>query len=229
MIRFENLSRYYKMGPTVVKAIDHISAVIDEGEFVSIVGPSGSGKSTLMNIIGCLDSPTDGDYFLAGDSVAGLSSDRLAEIRNQYIGFVFQNFNLLPRETAVENVELPMIYAGIPPRERRERAMEILKRVQLEGRENHIPNELSGGQRQRVAIARALAVNPKILLADEPTGALDTRTGAEIIALFEELHRDGVTIIIVTHDNELARKAKRVIQIRDGKILKDLPAEEWTP
>ena len=229
MIRIENLSRYYQMGPTVVKAIDHISATIDEGEFVSIVGPSGSGKSTLMNIIGCLDSPTEGDYFLAGESVAGLSSDRLAEIRNRYIGFVFQNFNLLPRETAVENVELPMIYAGIPSRERRERAMEILRRVQLEGRENHIPNELSGGQRQRVAIARALAVNPKILLADEPTGALDTRTGAEIIALFEELYRDGVTIIIVTHDNELARKARRVIQIRDGKILKDLPAEEWRP
>ncbi len=229
MIRIEDLSRYYQMGPTVVKAIDHISATIDEGEFVSIVGPSGSGKSTLMNIIGCLDSPTEGDYFLAGESVAGLSSDRLAEIRNRYIGFVFQNFNLLPRETAVENVELPMIYAGIPSRERRERAMEILRRVQLEGRENHIPNELSGGQRQRVAIARALAVNPKILLADEPTGALDTRTGAEIIALFEELYRDGVTIIIVTHDNELARKARRVIQIRDGKILKDLPAEEWRP
>ncbi len=229
MIRLKNISRYYQMGPTIVKAIDHISTTIEEGEFVSIVGPSGSGKSTLMNIIGCLDSPTDGEYFLSGESVGGLSRDRLAEIRNTHIGFVFQNFNLLPRETAVENVELPMIYAGIPPKERRERALKILKRVQLDGRENHIPNELSGGQRQRVAIARALAVQPKVLLADEPTGALDTKTGAEIIMLFEELHKDGVTIVIVTHDNDLARKAKRVIQIRDGKILKDLPAEEWTP
>lgn len=229
MIRFNNLARYYQMGPTTVKAIDHISAEIAEGEFVSIVGPSGSGKSTLMNIIGCLDSPTEGEYFLAGESVGGLDRDRLAEIRNTYIGFVFQSFNLLPRETAAENVELPMIYAGIPPKERKERAMKILKRVQLTGRENHVPNELSGGQRQRVAIARALAVQPKVLLADEPTGALDTKTGEEIMMLFEELHKDGVTIIMVTHDNDLARKAKRVIQVRDGEILRDVPVEEWTP
>jgi len=229
MIRFNNLARYYQMGPTTVKAIDHIDAHISEGEFVSIVGPSGSGKSTLMNIIGCLDSPTEGEYFLAGESVGSLNGDRLAEIRNTYIGFVFQSFNLLPRETASENVELPMIYAGIPPKERRERAMKILKRVQLEGRENHVPNELSGGQRQRVAIARALAVQPKVLLADEPTGSLDTKTGTEIMMLFEELYKDGVTIVMVTHDTDLARKAKRVIQVRDGRILKDLPVEEWTP
>lgn len=229
MIRFNNLARYYQMGPTTVKAIDHIDAHISEGEFVSIVGPSGSGKSTLMNIIGCLDSPTEGEYLLAGESVGSLNGDRLAEIRNTYIGFVFQSFNLLPRETASENVELPMIYAGIPPKERRERAMKILKRVQLEGRENHVPNELSGGQRQRVAIARALAVQPKVLLADEPTGSLDTKTGAEIMMLFEELYKDGVTIVMVTHDTDLARKAKRVIQVRDGQILKDLPVEEWTP
>lgn len=229
MIRFRNLARYYQMGPTTVKAIDHISADISEGEFVSIVGPSGSGKSTLMNLIGCLDSPTEGEYILAGESVGGLNRDRLAGIRNTYIGFVFQSFNLLPRETAAENVELPMIYAGISPKERKRRAMSILKRVQLEGRENHLPNELSGGQRQRVAIARALAAQPKVLLADEPTGALDTKTGAEIMMLFEELNKDGVTIVMVTHDHDLAKKAKRVIQVRDGQILKDLPVEEWTP
>ncbi len=227
MIQFVNLCRYYTMGPTTVKAVDNITASINEGEFVAIVGPSGSGKSTLMNIIGCLDSPTSGDYILAGKNVSGLNRDQLAEIRNRYIGFVFQSFNLLPRETAVENVELPMIYAGIPPRERRERAMEILKRVHLVGREHHVPNELSGGQRQRVAIARALAVHPKVLLADEPTGALDTRTGEEIMELFQELHSDGVTIVMVTHDTDLAKKAKRIIQIRDGKILKDFPATEW--
>lgn len=227
MITIENLSRHYQMGPTTVKAIDDISLNISSGEFVSIVGPSGSGKSTLMNIIGCLDSPTSGKYTLAGEKVAGLSRNRLAEIRNRHIGFVFQSFNLLGRESAVENVELPLIYAGIPPKERRARAMDILKRVELEGREFHQPNELSGGQRQRVAIARALAVNPKILLADEPTGALDTKTGAQIIELFRELQSEGVTLIMVTHDNEVASQGKRIIQVRDGKILVDLPVEEW--
>ena len=227
MITIENLSRHYQMGPTTVKAIDDISLSIGSGEFVSIVGPSGSGKSTLMNIIGCLDSPTSGKYTLAGEEVAGLSRNRLAEIRNRHIGFVFQSFNLLGRESAVENVELPLIYAGIPPKERRARAMEILKRVELDGREFHQPNELSGGQRQRVAIARALAVNPKILLADEPTGALDTKTGAQIIELFRELQSEGVTLIMVTHDNEVASQGKRIVQVRDGKILVDLPVEEW--
>ena len=229
MIKIENLSRYYQMGPTTVKAIDQLNINIKEGEFVSIVGPSGSGKSTLMNIIGCLDSPTSGKYTLVNEEVAGLSRDRLAEIRNKYIGFVFQSFNLLGRESAVENVELPLIYAGVPPKERRERAMEILKRVELDGREFHRPNELSGGQRQRVAIARALAAKPKILLADEPTGALDTKTGIQIMELFRELQSEGVTLIMVTHDNDVAAQGKRIIQVRDGKILIDTPASEWKP
>ncbi len=227
MIEIESLSRNYQMGPTTVKAIDGLSLFIDKGEFVSIIGPSGSGKSTLMNIIGCLDSPTAGEYRLSGEPVAHLSKDQLAEIRNRHIGFVFQTFNLLPRVTAVENVELPLIYAGIPPRDRRERAMEILKRVKLDGREHHVPNELSGGQRQRVAIARALVARPKVLLADEPTGALDSKTGAEIIALFRELQAEGVTLVMVTHDPEVAGRGKRIVQIRDGKILMDVPVEEW--
>jgi len=229
MIEIEDLSRHYQMGPTTVKAIDGVSLFIDKGEFVSIIGPSGSGKTTLMNIIGCLDSPTAGEYRLSGNPVAHLSKDRLAEIRNRHIGFVFQTFNLLPRVTAVENVELPLIYAGIPPRERRERAMEILKRVKLDGREHHVPNELSGGQRQRVAIARALAARPKVLLADEPTGALDSKTGAEIMALFRELQGEGVTLVMVTHDPEVAGRGKRIVQIRDGKILMDVPVKEWRP
>lgn len=229
MIEIEALSRHYQMGPTTVKAIDGVSLFVDKGEFVSIIGPSGSGKSTLMNIIGCLDSPTAGEYRLSGEPVTHLSKDQLAEIRNRHIGFVFQTFNLLPRVTAVENVELPLIYAGIPPRERRERAMEILKRVKLDGREHHVPNELSGGQRQRVAIARALAVRPEVLLADEPTGALDSKTGAEIVALFRELQAEGVTLIMVTHDPEVAGQGKRIVQILDGKILMDVPVEEWRP
>ena len=227
MIQIKNLSRYYQMGPTTVKAIDNISLSIGEGEFVSIIGPSGSGKSTLMNIIGCLDSPTAGTYSLAGEETASLDKDKLAEIRNRYIGFVFQNFNLLPRESAVENVELPLVYAGVPAKERRKRALEILKRVELEGREFHLPNELSGGQRQRVAIARALAVQPKILLADEPTGALDTKTGEQIMELFRELQSEGVTLIMVTHDRDVASKAERIVEIRDGKILADVPEKEW--
>lgn len=227
MIKIEGLSRHYQMGPTTVKAIDGVSLFIDKGEFVSIIGPSGSGKSTLMNIIGCLDSPTAGEYILSGEPVAHLSKDQLAEIRNRHIGFVFQTFNLLPRVTAVENVELPLIYAGIPPKERRERAMEMLGRVKLDGREHHVPNELSGGQRQRVAIARALAVRPKVLLADEPTGALDSKTGAEIVALFRELQAEGVTLVMVTHDPDVAAHGKRIVQIRDGKILTDVPVEEW--
>ena len=229
MIEIESLSRHYQMGPTTVKAIDGVSLFVDKGEFVSIIGPSGSGKSTLMNIIGCLDSPTAGEYRLSGEPVAHLSKDQLAEIRNRHIGFVFQTFNLLPRISAMENVELPLIYAGIPPRERRERAMEILKRVKLDGREHHVPNELSGGQRQRVAIARALAVRPEVMLADEPTGALDSKTGAEIVALFRELQAEGVTLIMVTHDPEVAGQGKRIVQILDGKILMDVPVEEWRP
>jgi putative ABC transport system ATP-binding protein len=229
MIEINELSRHYTMGPTTVKAIDNLSLDIQQGEFISIVGPSGSGKTTLMNILGCLDSPTTGSYRLAGEGVASLSKNRLAEIRNKYIGFVFQAFNLLPRVTAQENVELPLIYAGISPRERKERAKEILKRVHLDGREHHVPNELSGGQRQRVAIARALATNPKVILADEPTGALDSKTGIEIMKLFRELNEEGVTLVMVTHDKDLAGQANRIVQIHDGQVLQDLPGEEWTP
>ncbi len=227
MIHLESVSRHYKMGPTTVKAIDEVSLLVGKAEFVSIVGPSGSGKSTLMNIIGCLDSPTAGEYRLAEEPVARLPKNRLAEIRNRHIGFVFQTFNLLPRVSAVENVELPLIYAGVSPKERRQRAMEMLERVGLGGRETHVPSELSGGQRQRVAIARALAVRPEVLLADEPTGALDTKTGSEIMALFRELQNDGVTLVMVTHDPDVAALGKRIVQIRDGKVLLDVPVEEW--
>ena len=227
MIQMKSLSRHYQMGPTTVKAIDDVSVSIQEGEFAAIIGPSGSGKSTLMNIIGCLDSPTSGAYSLAGEEVAGLTKDRLAEIRNRYIGFIFQTFNLLPRISAMENVELPMIYAGISPKDRRVRAKELLEKVELGGREHHVPNELSGGQRQRVAIARALATQPKILLADEPTGALDTKTGRQIMDLFNSLHEEGVTLVMVTHDPDLAKEAKRIVQIRDGKVLMDVPSGEW--
>jgi len=227
VIHLESVSRHYKMGPTTVKAIDEVSLLVGKAEFVSIVGPSGSGKSTLMNIIGCLDSPTAGEYRLAEEPVARLPKNRLAEIRNRHIGFVFQTFNLLPRVSAVENVELPLIYAGVSPKERRQRAMEMLERVGLGGRETHVPSELSGGQRQRVAIARALAVRPEVLLADEPTGALDTKTGSEIMALFRELQNDGVTLVMVTHDPDVAALGKRIVQIRDGKVLLDVPVEEW--
>jgi putative ABC transport system ATP-binding protein len=229
VISLEGISRHYQMGPTLVKAIDEINLSIGKGEFVSIVGPSGSGKSTLMNIIGCLDSPSGGEYRLSEESVAGLPKNRLAEIRNRHIGFVFQTFNLLPRISAVENVELPLIYAGVGPKERRLRAMEMLERVGLADRATHVPSELSGGQRQRVAIARALSGRPEVLLADEPTGALDTKTGAEIMGLFRELQQEGVTLIMVTHDPDVARQGRRIVQIRDGKILSDVPVEEWNP
>lgn len=229
LITLDGVTRHYQMGPTTVKAIDGVSLTITEGEFVAIIGPSGSGKSTLMNIIGCLDSPTSGSYHLDGTDVSRMNRAQLAGVRNRSIGFVFQTFNLLGRETASENVELPLIYAGIPARERRKRAGRMLERVQLADRADHVPNQLSGGQRQRVAIARALATEPAIILADEPTGALDSRTGVEIMHLFHELNDEGVTLIMVTHDNDLARQAKRVVQIRDGQILQDVPVEEFTP
>jgi putative ABC transport system ATP-binding protein len=227
MIDLQQLSRHYRMGPTTVKAIDLIDLSIEQGEFVSIVGPSGSGKSTLMNIIGCLDSPSEGSYLLDSKNVSNLSKNELAETRNRSIGFVFQSFNLLPRQSARENVELPMIYAGMSPKERRRRAVEMLERVGLGDRAGHVPNELSGGQRQRVAIARALAGQPRLILADEPTGALDSKTGVEIMELFRELNEGGVSLIMVTHDNDLAAQANRVVQIKDGKILWDGKAEEW--
>ena len=229
MIEIRDLSRHYTMGPTTVKALDGVNFTIEGGEFVAIVGPSGSGKSTLMNILGCLDSPTGGSYKLAGDETARLKPNQLAEIRNRRIGFVFQSFNLLPRESALENVSLPLIYQGMPLKKRKETAMAMLAKVGLEGRENHIPSELSGGQRQRVAIARALSGKPSILLADEPTGALDSKTGVEIMALFHSLHDEGSTIIMVTHDHKVARQARRVIQIEDGKILADVDSKDWNP
>ena len=221
VIRRETLAKVYQMGAEEVHALRGIDVEIRKGEYVAIMGPSGSGKSTLMNLIGCLDSPSSGRYWLAGRLVSELDDDELAYIRNKEIGFVFQTFNLLPRATALHNVELPLIYNGTPAEERVERAKKALERVDLVPRMNHKPNELSGGQRQRVAIARALVNNPSIVLADEPTGNLDSKTGEEIMSLFENLHAQGNTIILVTHEMDIAQHAHRVIFIRDGKIASD--------
>jgi putative ABC transport system ATP-binding protein len=217
----EDLWKTYEMGAEHVHALRGTTLEIRKGEYSAIMGPSGSGKSTLMNLIGCLDSPTKGAYWLAGRLVSDLDDDELAYIRNKEIGFVFQTFNLLPRATALHNVELPMIYNGTPAEERQERARKALQQVELGERMLHRPNELSGGQRQRVAIARALVNNPSILLADEPTGNLDSQTGEEIMALFARLHQQGNTIILVTHEPDIARRAHRIIRLRDGKIEKD--------
>ena len=217
----EDLWKTYEMGSQQVHALRGVSLEIRKGEYAAIMGPSGSGKSTLMNLIGCLDTPTKGFYWLAGRLVSELDDDELAYIRNKEIGFVFQTFNLLARATALHNVELPMIYNGTPAEERQERARNALRQVELGERMLHKPNELSGGQRQRVAIARALVNQPSILLADEPTGNLDSQTGEEIMALFARLHREGNTIILVTHEPDIARHAHRVIRLRDGKIEKD--------
>jgi len=221
VIKTEELAKVYEMGAEQVHALRGVSLEIRKGEYVAIMGPSGSGKSTLMNLIGCLDSPTSGKYWLAGRLVSDLDDDELAYIRNKEIGFVFQTFNLLPRATALHNVELPLIYNGTPAEERIEKAKKALERVDLADRMQHKPNELSGGQRQRVAIARALVNNPSIVLADEPTGNLDSKTGEEIMALFENLYRQGNTIILVTHENDIARHAHRIIHIRDGRIASD--------
>ncbi len=221
LIHLENIVREYQMGEEVVRALRGVTLSIEPNEYVAIMGPSGSGKSTLMNIIGCLDTPTSGRYFLEGEDVSDLDDNELAEIRNKKIGFVFQTFHLLPRYTAVRNVELPLIYAGVPADERYERAVAMLEKVGLGDRLFHKPNELSGGQRQRVAIARALINNPSLLLADEPTGNLDSRTGAEILALFDELWRQGNTIILVTHEPHVAQHANRIIHILDGQIQKE--------
>jgi putative ABC transport system ATP-binding protein len=221
VIRTEALAKVYQMGAEEVHALRGIDVEIHKGEYVAIMGPSGSGKSTLMNLIGCLDSPSSGRYWLAGRLVSELDDDELAYIRNKEIGFVFQTFNLLPRATALHNVELPLIYNGTPSEERIERAKKALERVDLVPRMHHKPNELSGGQRQRVAIARALVNNPSIVLADEPTGNLDSKTGEEIMNLFENLHAQGNTIILVTHEMDIAQHAHRVIFIRDGKIASD--------
>jgi putative ABC transport system ATP-binding protein len=221
VIQTEELWKTYAMGAEQLHALRGVTIEIHKGEYVAIMGPSGSGKSTLMNLIGCLDSPTSGKYWLAGRLVSDLDDDELAFIRNKEIGFVFQTFNLLPRATALHNVELPLIYNGTPAEERIEKAKKALERVDLMDRMTHKPNELSGGQRQRVAIARALVNSPSIVLGDEPTGNLDSKTGEEIMALFENLHQQGNTIILVTHENDIAQHAHRVIHIRDGKIASD--------
>ena len=221
LIRAEDLWRTYIMGSEEIHALRGVSFTIDPGEYVAIMGPSGSGKSTLMNLVGCLDSPSRGNYVLRGKMVSQMGDDELAEIRNREIGFVFQTFNLLPRASALHNVELPMVYAGIPKEDRLARARRSLEMVDLGDRVHHKPNELSGGQRQRVAIARALVMGPSILLADEPTGNLDSATGEEIMRLFGKLHTDGHTIILVTHEREVADHAHRTIHIRDGKIESD--------
>jgi len=221
VIRTYDLWKTYTMGDQTIHAVSGVDIEIKRGEYVAIMGPSGSGKSTLMNLIGCLDTPTKGQYFINGHLVSEMTDDELARIRNKEIGFVFQTFNLLPRATALHNVELPLIYAGMSSAERLERAKQAMRQVDLEQRMMHKPNELSGGQRQRVAVARALVNNPSILLADEPTGNLDTATGNEIMALFERLHEQGNTIILVTHEHDIAQHAWRIIHIRDGKIEKD--------
>jgi putative ABC transport system ATP-binding protein len=221
LIQTEDLWKTYQMGSTEVHALQGVSFKIQRNEYVAIMGPSGSGKSTLMNLIGCLDTPSKGQYWLNGRLVSEMNDDELAHIRNKEIGFVFQTFNLLARATALHNVELPLIYSGVPSKERGERATKSLQMVELTDRMHHKPNELSGGQRQRVAIARALVNNPSIILADEPTGNLDSQTGVEIMKLFDKLHSEGNTIILVTHERDIAEYAHRVISIRDGKIASD--------
>ncbi|WP_114808515.1 ABC transporter ATP-binding protein [Vibrio cholerae] len=223
LVELQQICKHYTSGQNVVKALDGVDLTIRHGEFLAILGPSGSGKSTLMNVLGCLDKPTAGRYQLDGHPVDSLSTQQLAAIRNQKIGFVFQSFNLLEYASALDNVALPLVYAGVKAKDRRRRATELLTRVGLADRLDHKPNQLSGGQKQRVAIARALINQPQILLADEPTGALDSKSGAKIEALFNELHREGRTIIVVTHDNELAKRTKRIVTIRDGQVVSDEP------
>ena len=222
VIEIEQVTKLYRMGEEVIHALRGVGLRIHRNEYLAIMGPSGSGKSTLMNMLGCLDTPTAGRYDFSGKNVAHMDDDELAEIRNREIGFVFQTFNLLPRSDALHNVELPLIYAGVHKHERRERALRALDHVGLGQRVHHKPNELSGGQQQRVAIARALVNNPSIILADEPTGNLDSRTGEEIMALFEELYRQGNTIIVVTHEEDIAHHARRIVRLRDGLIESDV-------
>jgi putative ABC transport system ATP-binding protein len=225
VIRTYDLWKTYVMGDQEIHAVSGVDIEIKRGEYVAIMGPSGSGKSTLMNLIGCLDSPTSGQYYINGNLVSDMSDDELARIRNKEVGFVFQTFNLLPRATSLHNVELPLIYAGLPSDQRIEKAKAALRAVDLEPRMHHKPNELSGGQRQRVAIARALVNSPSLLLADEPTGALDTATGNDIMALFEKLYQQGNTILLVTHEHDIAMHAHRIIHIRDGKVERDEPVK----
>ena len=227
LIELRNIYKIYQMGSKEVRANDGISLNIYRGEFVAIVGKSGSGKSTLMNIIGALDVPTEGEYFLGGEDVSHMSDDQLAEIRNKTIGFIFQQYNLLPKDSLLENVELPLLYAGVPKEERRQRAMQALRRVGLEDKWKNRPKQLSGGQQQRVSIVRALAGNPSLILADEPTGALDSRTSREVLDFLKELNQEGNTIVIITHDSSIALEAKRVVRIKDGKINFDGDVKEY--
>jgi len=218
IIHARNLAKHYQVGTTIVRALDGLEIDIDKGSYIALMGPSGSGKSTLMNILGCLDTPTSGTYFLNNKDVSEVDDDSLAAIRNKEIGFIFQTFNLLPRYTALENVALPMIYAGIPKQDRLARATEVLEQVGLGDRITHRPNELSGGQRQRVAVARALVMKPSIIFADEPTGNLDSKTSEGIMELFDEIHKDGNTLIVVTHEEEIAARAQKIVRLLDGKI-----------
>lgn len=221
LLSLDSISKFYKVGDQTVKALDGISLNILKNDYIAFIGSSGSGKSTMMNILGCLDKPTDGEYLLNGKHVSLLDQNELAEIRNQEIGFIFQNFNLLPRASALNNVMLPLVYQGIPLLQRKALAIQSLKKVNLADRMDHIPSQLSGGQRQRVAIARALVTNPSILLADEPTGNLDTKTTRDILHLFDQLHNEGQTIIMVTHEKEVAERCQRVIRLSDGKVIED--------
>ena len=221
LIEFQDVCKTYEMGDSVVRAADHISMQIQKGEFVAIVGQSGSGKSTCMNIIGCLDVPTSGTYLLNGQDVGRMDKNQLAEIRNRMLGFIFQQYNLLPKLTLLENVEVPMMYAGVPRAERRERAKVALEMVGLGGKLGHKPAQLSGGQQQRVSIARALVGEPAVILADEPTGALDSRTGREVLALLQQLHAAGNTVVLITHDNSIAVQAQRIIRLEDGRVIYD--------
>ena len=225
LITFQDVCKYYPMGDSTVTAADHISFEIETGEFTAIVGSSGSGKSTCMNIIGCLDVPSEGTYLLNGQDVGRMNKNRLAEIRNELLGFIFQQYNLLPRLNLLENVEVPLMYAGVPRGERRERALAALEQVGLGDKWRHRPMELSGGQQQRVSIARALVGRPSVILADEPTGALDSRTGREVLAMLQDLHRAGHTVVLITHDNSIAVQAQRIIRLEDGRVVYDGPAD----
>ena len=226
LIEFKQVYKIYRMGDTEVHALDGVDITIDRGEFVAIVGQSGSGKSTAMNIIGCLDVPTAGRYYLGGVDVSTMEDDQQAEIRNKMLGFIFQQYNLIPKLNVLENVELPLLYAGVPERERKERAKKALARVGLEDKHKNLPSQLSGGQQQRVSIARALAGDPSVILADEPTGALDSRTGREVLGFLRQLHREGNTVVLITHDNSIAVTADRIIRLQDGKVIYDGDARD---
>ncbi len=225
MIRLENIYKIYQSGEDEIHALDGINLHIEKGELTAIVGQSGSGKSTAMNIIGCLDVPTSGQYYLLGKDVSHLSEDELADIRNKTLGFIFQQYNLIPKLNLLENVELPLVYRGVPKEKREKMARESLERVGLSGREKYYPSQLSGGQQQRVSIARALAGEPSVILADEPTGALDSKTGREVLEFLKKLHSEGNTVVIITHDNSIAEQCKRIVRIQDGKIISDEKTE----